>query len=102
MQEIRDFVIDHQLMNDLNYDSLEDVAMDMIYLSAKSKLSEYQQEIDYYQNKYKKTFEEFKKDNSKLIEEEFFEEEDDLMAWQFAEENAQYWQKKIKDLESCW
>lgn len=35
------------------------------------------------------------------VENEDFEQEDDLMAWKFAQESAQYWKEKIEELKSC-
>ncbi len=93
--------IDQQIVYDLHYNTIEEAALDMLYLSAKSKLSEYDQEIVQYEDKYGMPFEDFAEIVNDKENEELFDEEDDLMAWQFAHENSMYWRKKVQELEDC-
>jgi predicted GTPase len=93
--------IDQQIISDLHYATIEEAALDMLYLSAKSRLSEYDEEIFQYEKKYGMSFVDFIKVVNNKKNEESFEEDDDLMAWQFAYENSSYWRKKVQELENC-
>lgn len=93
--------IDPQIISGLNYDTVEEAGIEMLFLQARSKLSEYKSQIEEFEKKYNMPFELFQKKIQQMVNEEDFDEEDDLMEWQYAYENKQYWQKKIKELERC-
>lgn len=67
-------------------------------LTDSQKLAEFNQECAALQHKYNMTFSEFEQ---KIISstEEVFTEEEDYMAWKFAEEGAAYWREKGERLK---
>ena len=85
----------------LRYSGIEEAGIDMLLLSAQAKYSEYLMENRQFENKYQTDFPSFQKMLDQQIGEENFEQEDDLMAWQFAFENFQYWKERTEDLKSC-
>ena len=85
----------------LHYSNIEEAGPDMLMLSAQAKYSEYLTENRQFEKKYQTDFFSFQKMNSQQIDEEDFEQEDDLMAWRFAYENFQYWKEKTEELKSC-
>ena len=101
MQTIEKRHVDPGLFSALNFQSIEEAGLEMLYLTARSKLAEYQAEEWHFENKYSMSFKKFRNNILKKVNEEDFEEEDDFMAWPFSHENAGYWKKKVKELESC-
>jgi len=93
--------INPELLHELKYNTIEEAGLDMLYLTAKAKLSEYREEESSYERKYGMSFAEFTSMVETKLNQESFEEEDDLMAWRFAHENAQYWKEKVQELEHC-
>jgi hypothetical protein len=87
------------LLKALNYASTEEAALDMILLSARSRYSEFSQEIKRFEAKYQMDFETFRQAVEAQMNEERFEQDEDLMAWKFAQEAAEYWRRKIEELE---
>ncbi len=59
----------------------------------KKKILRYENEVKFYERKYKATLEEMKNCHG-----EDFDFEDELMDWEFAWENLRYWQNKLKQL----
>jgi len=90
-----------ELLSSLHYSNIEEAGLDMLLLSAQSKYSEFSNEARFFENKYHMKFAEFQKMVEKKVEDEDFEQEDDLMTWKFAHESAQYWKKKVEELKSC-
>ncbi len=86
------------LLAELNIGSLEEIIKDYLFTEILSRLSKFEEEIEYFQKKYQKTFEEFKKEYENS--EENFEAYDDLMAWEFAIEGYKYWKQKLEELKS--
>ncbi len=93
--------IDNDLISALDFHNLEEAGLEMLYYKACSKLALYNAENQRFFGKYKMVFEEFSKKMAGKINEEDFQEEDDLMAWQFSFENVKYWEEKVKELKSC-
>jgi len=67
-------------------------------LNASQKLAEFQQECAAFQSKYRMAFSAFEKKIEAETEENFGEEED-YMAWKFAEEGMVYWREKVERLK---
>lgn len=91
--------ISDDLLKALNYSSAAEAALDMILLCARSRFSEFIQEAKRFGQKYQMDFEAFQKMVEARVDEEDFEQEEDMMAWKFAEEAAEYWRQKIEELE---
>lgn len=66
----------------------------MALLLAKRQLSEYTMEVDYYEKKYGKNFQEF--DNVFRSEKASYEMENDWMSWKFATETLTYWKNILE------
>lgn len=64
-----------------------------------SKINKYEAEILSFENKHNSTYKEFKGKIEKMKNEECFEWEDDLMDWEFAFQNLNYWKNKVKDIK---
>jgi len=101
MQVLEKKQLDPGIFQALNYNSLEEAGVEMLYLAARNKLSEYMTEKKIFEQKYKTTFDNFKERLESEINNEDFAEEDDLMAWRFCHEHSEYWVKKVKELELC-
>ena len=67
-------------------------------LNASQKLAEFHQECMAFLHKYDMTFSEFEK-NIKSRQEEIFTEEEDYIAWKFADEGTAYWREKVEQLK---
>jgi len=88
-----------ELLKALNYASMEEAALDIMLLSARSKYAEFQQEVKRFEAKYGMNFAAFHSLVETRVNEEEFEQEEDLMAWKFAQEATDYWRSKIEELE---
>ena len=91
--------ISDDLLKALNYSNAEEAALDMILLCARSRFSEFAQEAKRFEQKYQMDLETFQRVVEARVNEEDFEQEEDLMAWKFAIEAAEYWRQKIEELE---
>jgi hypothetical protein len=83
----------------LNYRSAEEAALDMVLLSARAKRAQFLLELERFETKYGMGFEAFRAMVESREGEEVFVEEDDLMAWRFAKEAADFWRGKVEELE---
>lgn len=84
-----------------HFSSLEDAGFTMLYLSCLAKISEYKSDVQRFEKKYGLSFDFFKKQIDSKTNQECFEEEDDYMAWQYAYDALQYWEKKVQELDKC-
>lgn len=91
--------ISRDLLKALNYSSTDEAALDMLFLSTRSRCSEFRQEVERFEGKYLMDFEAFRAKVEAKENQEDFAQEEDLMAWQFAKEAAAYWEKKVQELE---
>jgi hypothetical protein len=85
------------ILNDLGI-SEQGAIRGFALLSASQKLAEFSQECTAFRNKYNLTFSEFEK-SIKSRSDEIFTEEEDYMAWRFAEEGVAYWREKVERLK---
>ncbi len=82
------------VLKDLGY--TEKVALqEFAFLNASQKLSEFEQEKQYFERKYNLLFTDFEK-NFKSSNEENFEQEDDYLAWKFSIAGIKYFQIQNK------
>src|SRR5687768_8869286 len=88
-----------ELLKALNYSSMEEAALDMVRLSARARYAEFSQEVKGFEQKYGRTLTAMQQVGEEQVNEEDFEREEDLMAWQFAQEAAEYWRRMIEKLE---
>ncbi len=91
--------ISAHMLKALNYSSAEEAALDMIVLSARSRYVEFRQEVQQFEEKYGMDFDTWRRQVEAREHEEDFQQEEDLMAWQFAHEAAEYWRHLIDELE---
>jgi len=85
-------------LKELNIKSIEEIVKDYLLTEILFKINQFKDKLEFFQKKYKKSFEEVKKEYKNS--EEDFEIYDDLMAWEFAIEGFNYWNKKLEELKS--
>jgi len=88
----------YKLLNELNFKDAEGLIKDALVTEILYKISDYSEEVEFFEKKYGKGFKEFKGEYE--AGEEDFEKYDDLMAWEFAQSGKEYWTKKIEELKS--
>ncbi len=93
--------INPELLQSFQYESIDDAALDMLTLSAHSQYSIFKSDVERFKRKYKVSFSEFEKSVNQKDGRENFQQEDDLMAWKFAEDGLNFWIKKIEELENA-
>ena len=91
--------VSKDILESLHYSSLQDAGLTMVQLNCRAKRSEYRADDEYYEKKYGISYIDFKKKVESKLTEECFEEEDDLLAWQYAHEARAYWEQKVLELE---
>jgi hypothetical protein len=92
-------VITAELLEALHYASAEEAALDMLLLSARSRYAEFTQEVKQFEAKYQMDFTTFQRMIETRVNAEDFEQEEDLMAWKFAQDAATYWRQKTEELK---
>ncbi len=88
----------NSLLRELNLGTMEEVVKDCLFTELLHKIASFRRQIDYFSRKYNAPFEKFKKEYENS--EEDFKKYDDLMAWEFAIEGFNYWNKKLEELKS--
>jgi hypothetical protein len=88
-----------ELLEALHYTSAEEAVLDMLLLSAISRYAEYAQEVKQFEAKYQMDLATFQRRVKTRVHEEDFAQEEDLMAWKFAQNAADYWQQKTEELK---
>jgi len=86
-------------LKELSIKNIEEILEDYLSTEILFKITQFKNEIESFQKKYNRTFEELKKEYENS--EEKFEIYDDLMAWEFAIEGFNYWSKKLEELKKC-
>jgi len=89
-----------EILKALDYQDEREAIIDITVLSASGKHAEFSEEVQRFEKKYGMAYKEFVKKISSKEDEEDFSEEDDLMAWRFAKEGAEFWRKKLEELKS--
>ena len=88
-----------EILEALHYTSAEEAALDILLLSARSRYAEFAQEVNQFQEKYQMDFTTFQHMIETHMNEEDFAQEEDLMAWKFAQDAAEYWRQKTEELK---
>lgn len=88
----------NSLLKELAIRDISQLIKDSLITEILSRISDYSAEVEHFEEKYHKKFAEFSKEYE--TGEEDFEEYDDLMAWQFALQGKQYWEKKFNEAKS--
>ena len=90
----KDAVLD-SLLKELAVRDVSQLIRDSLITEILSRLSDFSAEVKNFEEKYRKSFGEFSKEYE--ANEEDFKKHDDLMAWEFALQGKQYWEKMLKD-----
>jgi len=88
----------HSLIRELEFEDAKEVIKDSLITEVLYRISEFSEEVERFENKYDKNLAEFKREYEARLED--FEEYDDLMAWEFAQQGKDYWNKKLAELKS--
>ncbi len=84
----------NNLLKELTITNARDIIKDYIMTEILCKISDFSQESRHFQQKYGQCFQEFKIAYETGAED--FEQYDDLMAWEFAEQGKEYWEKRLE------
>ena len=85
-------------INSLGYGNILDLAIDQAKLLILSKIEQYNNEIKFFERKYKSDFTAFRK-KLNLQKKEDFAKEDEANEWEYAIESFKMYSKKLKELE---
>ncbi|MFH1076546.1 MAG: hypothetical protein V1753_06865 [Pseudomonadota bacterium] len=75
------------------------IVREHLILTGLAKLSRYEAECAFFENKYGECLESFKKRIHQKQQEESFSEEDDIMDWEYADAALRWWRSKIEELQ---
>lgn len=81
----------------MNY-TVEQALRDFLILHLSERISTFKSECEAFEQKYGMNFQLFERKLAQKINEEDFSEEDDYMAWKFAEESRIFLQNKLAEL----
>lgn len=85
----------------LGFPNLINFAANQAKMFTLGKIEEYRAIVKYFESKYKMTYRKYDSQIKKMINNEDFEKEDDLMEWRFAEEAIILYEKELKAIEKC-
>ena len=86
------------LIRELEFKDVKEVIKDSLITEILYRILKFSEEVERFENKYDKDLKKFKKEYEAGLED--FEKYDDLMAWEFAQEGKDYWNKKLEELKS--
>lgn len=86
----------HKLINELEFKDAKEVIKDSLITEILCRISKYSEEVERFEEKYSRNLPKFKKEYESGAED--FEKYDDLMAWEFAQQAKEYWNKKLEEL----
>ena len=89
-----------EILIEEGYSSSKDLVRDISLLFALQKIEQYRSEGEFFEKKYSMTLKKFDKVLHKEKGMEDFEKEEDLADWGFATHALEWWQKKVKELQS--
>ena len=87
----------NEILKEFSMD-ITSVLKDYLFTEILARIADFKAEVEYFEKKYGKSFEEVQKEY--LENEENFEIYEDLMAWEFAIEGLKYCEKKLNELKS--
>ncbi len=82
------------LLKELAVRDASQLIRDSVMTEILSRISDFSEEVNHFEKKYNKKFDEFHNDYK--TNDEDFKKYDDLMAWEFALQGKQYWEKKLE------
>ena len=88
----------NSLIHEFEFKDVTELVKDYLVTRVLCKISNFSEEIEHFEKKYGKGLIEFKKEYE--CGEEDFERYDDLMAWEFAKQGKEYWEKKLEELKN--
>ena len=88
----------NSLISELEFKDAKEVIKDSLFTEILYRISKFTDEVSWFNDKYGKTLVEFKKEYESGAED--YEKYDDLMAWEFAQQGKEYWEKKLEELKS--
>ncbi len=83
------------LLKDLAYRDVNDLIRDTVITEILAKISNFRQEVAYFEQKYSQIFGAFQAAYESGPED--FAQYDDLLAWEFAQQGYDFWQKRLAD-----
>lgn len=86
------------IINELEFKDAKEIIKDSLFTEILYRISKFNDEAMRFIDKYGKTLAEFKKEYESGTED--YEKYDDLMAWEFAQQGKEYWEKKLEELKS--
>lgn len=86
------------LINELEFKDAKEVIKESLFTEIFYRISKCTDEVRRLNDKYGITLSEFKKEYESGAED--YEKYDDLMAWEFAQQGKEYWEKKLEELKS--
>ncbi|MGI9860131.1 hypothetical protein SDD30_01935 [Moorella naiadis] len=94
-------VITHTLAEG-GFASEKEATREVSLMVALTKISRYERECAKFKKKYGQSFQEFQRKVNSVVGAEAFEEENDLMDWEFAEDALALWQKRLGVLKNAY
>ncbi|MGA1842174.1 MAG: hypothetical protein ACMUIU_16255 [bacterium] len=86
------------LVQEFDFKDITELVKDYLVTEILYKISNFTEEIEHFEEKYGKSLIEFKKEYEKGKED--FEKYDNLMAWEFAQQGKEYWEKKLEEVKN--
>jgi len=78
--------------------NVEHALSEFIILNLSKKISEFRNECEMFEKKYEIDFKEFENRIKEKINDEDFEEDDDYLAWKFADESRSLLKKRLEEI----
>ncbi len=95
MQTIVQDKVLNNLLKELDIRDISELIRDSLATEILCKISGFAEEVTHFEGKYGKNFSEF--NEAYESGDEDFEEYDELMAWQFAQQGKDYWESKLEE-----
>lgn len=88
------------VLSEFGFGSVKELVKEQLYLMLQSKIAHYEAECRIYENKYGTSFEDASlKNRGQGVE--VFNREDDLNDWRFAQEAAELYRGKLRDIQNA-
>lgn len=91
----------HRTLAEVGLRSEREAARELSLMVALSKVSRYERECAKFRSKYGQSFAEFQRRMDGTLGAENFEEENDFMEWEFAENALALWQERVEVLRNA-
>ena len=78
----------------MSRDETSDFSKDAVLLFILAKIDQYKGEKEYFENKYRRDFQEVEQEAHSVKGKEDFQLEEDLEDWEFAIKSLEYWDKE--------